>query len=227
MRYIMKEKEPASLTHARKTYLKKYSDMREDLKDEIKASLLKEQKHLCAYCMKRISSDDMQIEHYVPQHPNGNIPQEEADRLSIDYNNMLGVCNGGKSAANHSTDDLTCDQHRGNAPLTVNPLRNETIEKIAYRSNGEIYSMDQQINNDLDKTLNLNAPGSYLVKNRKEALESFQSYVERHFAGKRLTFDDWSELLTKIQNGRDGECQPFVGIIEYYINRKIRQHSIS
>lgn len=45
MRHIMKEKEPASLTPARKTYLKKYSNMREDLKDEINASLLKEQKN--------------------------------------------------------------------------------------------------------------------------------------------------------------------------------------
>jgi pyrroloquinoline quinone (PQQ) biosynthesis protein C len=49
MRYIRKAKEPESLTHARKTYLKKYTDMREDLKDEIKASLLKEQKYLYAF----------------------------------------------------------------------------------------------------------------------------------------------------------------------------------
>lgn len=227
MRYIKKVKEPESLIHARKTYLKKYTDMREDLKDEIKVSLLKEQKYLCAYCMKRISIEDMQIEHYLPQHPDGEIPQQEAERLSIDYNNMLGVCNGGKTAANHSFEDLTCDQHRGNTPLTVDPLRNETIEKIAYRSNGEIYSEDQKINHDLDDTLNLNAPGSYLVQNRKAALSSFQKYVVKEYSKKSLSLNDWNRLLIKIQNGTDGVCQQFAGIIEFYIKKKIRQHSIS
>ncbi|TAD96752.1 MAG: TIGR02646 family protein, partial [Bacteroidetes bacterium] len=51
---------------------------------ELRDSLLRDQKYICAYCMRRISEDDMKIEHFRSQstHPD----------LDLDYRNMLAVC---------------------------------------------------------------------------------------------------------------------------------------
>jgi uncharacterized protein (TIGR02646 family) len=59
----------------------------------LKTALLNEQGFLCAYCMGRISLDlnrfykpKIEVEHYQAQ-------EEYADK-TLNYQNMLGVCNG-------------------------------------------------------------------------------------------------------------------------------------
>ena len=67
-------------------------------------ALLKEQGYLCAYCMKKITEKTIHIEHWIPQrHPQEGYleySQEDCDRFAIDYQNMLGVCPGGKGSSN-------------------------------------------------------------------------------------------------------------------------------
>ena len=110
MLYIKKEKEPESLTRYRKNkfaYFDGYKD-----KDDIRKKLLEEQGWLCAYCMRRIDIEHMKIEHWYPE-----------DRLSdaerLEYNNMLGACLGHMDGTKGSDD--TCDTHKENAVITVNP----------------------------------------------------------------------------------------------------------
>lgn len=52
-------------------------------KDDIRDKLLKEQGHLCAYCMCRIYKDTMKIEHWYPEN-------RLTDQECLDYSNMLG-----------------------------------------------------------------------------------------------------------------------------------------
>ena len=58
-------------------------------KNDVKAALIHEQRGLCAYCMRRIHMDThSRVEHFIPL----SVDKEKA----IDYNNMLGVCDGGE-----------------------------------------------------------------------------------------------------------------------------------
>ena len=67
MLYIKKKTEPRELTQAKRNGLQDYDTMPTDLKDIIRQQLLTEQGYLCAYCMRRINLDTVQIEHYIAQ----------------------------------------------------------------------------------------------------------------------------------------------------------------
>ena len=91
MLYIEKSQDPAELTQAKLDGLSRYEDLSGEPKKAVQQALLREQGAVCAYCMKRVSIGNLQIEHYIAQNP------EDSDydaALTIDYNNMLGVCTG-------------------------------------------------------------------------------------------------------------------------------------
>jgi len=133
MIYIQKEKEPDSLTVYKKT---KHAYFDGCNKDDIRDNLLREQGCLCAYCMRKINKSNMKIEHWKPEYG-----LSDYDRL--DYHNMLGVCAGHNEGQKGSED--TCDTHKGNKNITVDPRDKRTINKIKYRSkSGEIYSDDTE-----------------------------------------------------------------------------------
>lgn len=176
MVHIVKKKEPPSLLIEKRNGLSDYGDLSSATKKAVQISLLEEQGYLCAYCMKRITPKHMQIEHYIPQHPTN---REYAPALSIDYHNMLAVCTGNKGSA-RGFDQLTCDQHRGNRPLAVNPLDMISIEKIKYKSDGTIYSDDANVELDLNEALNLNCSTALLKQNRKAALDEVKRYLYRN-----------------------------------------------
>ncbi len=108
MIHIQKGTSPQALIQAKRAGLTNYDDMDTPTKNAIKDQLLAEQYYLCAYCMRRIDSKSIRIEHYVAQNPqSGNYNAA----LTIDYQNMLGVCPGEE---NYATTDkqLTCDRHK-------------------------------------------------------------------------------------------------------------------
>ena len=149
MIYIKKGAEPKSLKEYRSQPNATYEDFRD--KDDIREALLKEQGYLCAYCMSRISKDKMKIEHWISQKSEEGDGEEKA----LDFHNMLGVCTGYMSSP---YEDQTCDTHRGNIKLEVDPRSQESVAQIAYRADGTIYSENVLINRDLNETLNLNEP---------------------------------------------------------------------
>ena len=123
MLYIEKSQEPAELTQAKRDGWSRYEDLSGEPKKAVQQALLREQGEVCAYCMKRVSMGNLQIEHYIAQNP------EDSDydaALTIDYNNMLGVCTGNKFGTG-ARERLTCDQHRGNAKPTGRFIRTMPI----------------------------------------------------------------------------------------------------
>jgi len=80
-------KEPVSLTEHRATQHANFDNLP---KDDIRASLLQEQGHICCYCMKRIpeanAKPSTKIEHFLCQ------ADYEAEELN--YKNMLLACSG-------------------------------------------------------------------------------------------------------------------------------------
>jgi uncharacterized protein (TIGR02646 family) len=211
MRLIKKGKEPNSLMEYKKQSNAYYDGCN---KIDIRKALLEEQGYLCAYCMERISEEKMTIEHYYAQ---SNINEKEA----LDYNSMLGVCLGNRGSKQKKY--LTCDAHRGNEALKVNPFEKATIDLIKYSDNGKIYSEDLEINKDLDITLNLNCKQALLMENRRRALEALKKELI-----KKKRQGEWKkEFLERIKDkyglpDENGKFEPFSGIILYYLDKRIR-----
>lgn len=211
MLYIVKNPiEPHQLVEERlQIGVSSYDDLSTETKDAIRKSLLIEQGYLCAYCMKRISVEDTTIEHYDPQ--------SAQNGTDMSYRNMLGVCDGGQKNQGKGSQRLTCDKRRGNRPLTINPLDNYTISKVKYTKKGGIYSDDENINFDLNNTLNLNSPNSYLKANRETVYDTLIKKIDAH-GGKNRSFllRLKREYETK---DSDGKYTPFAGIALYFINK--------
>ena len=181
-------------------------------KDDIRVALLKEQGFLCAFCMGRIRVDKMKIEHWLPQNP--------YEELSLDYRNMLGVCLGHIDLKNEAS-ETTCDTHKGNSLIKVNPLQERTVEKIKYdERTGRIYSENEEINRDLEQTLNLNA--KLLQKNRKDVLEICKKRLY-----KEMKDGTWTQSLLKSEfqkystTNANGEKIPYSGIVLWYLKKRI------
>lgn len=217
MIYIEKGFQPEALIQAKRNGLQCYDDMDTATKDAIKKNLYAEQYHLCAYCMRKLNLSTMQIEHYIAQSPEDGSYDAA---LTIDYHNMLGVCPGGKGRV-HNLRHLTCDQHRGNTPLTVDPLNAVSIAKIKYSANGSIGSDDPVIQRDLHETLNLNCSEARLKENRKAALDALKGWVQRQYEGKSIPKATWQRIYAKYCGTQNAEKSEYIGIIEWYLQKKI------
>lgn len=210
MLYIKKSPEPEALIQAKRTGLSHYDDMTGEVKDIVKASLSKEQGCLCAYCMRRLKPETMQIEHYIPR-------SGSDDALTIDYKNLLGVCPGNKGNAERF---LTCDARRGNSPLTVNPLNPASVGKIRYRPNGLIFSDDETVNHDLQVTLNLNCEQVYLPQDRKEALDRLKQKIRTDYPGGTAPKEYCQTLYNALSRGKNGILDEYLGIMLEYLERR-------
>ncbi|WP_425058628.1 hypothetical protein SCACP_32860 [Sporomusa carbonis] len=210
MIFIEKGQEPESLIKYKQQKGAHYEGF--PVKGDIMEALLLEQGYICAYCMRRISKNTMTIEHYIPQYVDEN--------LALDYRNMVGVCLGNRG---HKKKYMTCDAHRENVKLTINPLDRSKVRLIKYKSDGTIYSDDKEINKDLDVTLNLNcdAMGVFLKSNRKAALKALLSKLSRCKEQGQWT----KTLLLKIKNSFkvEGKNAEYRGIMDYYIDKRLRR----
>lgn len=152
-------------------------------KNEVKSVLLHEQKGLCAYCMRRIRMDaHSRVEHLVPL----SIDKEGA----IDYNNMLGVCDGGEKVTGQQGHILCCDAHKRETEISTSPLNKTQMDKIAYRPDGTIYTnpQDMEMEKDINETLLLNGirkadgfvrdTSTEILKGRRDAYDRARLMME-------------------------------------------------
>ncbi len=187
MKYIQKriENEPNALRRYRETtenanydgYVDKDILTEED--KPLKKTLLREQGHLCAYCMGRISlalneqnKPKIEVEHFESQ-------DLFAD-LDLNYRNLLGVCNGASVTYPENEKVHHCDKTKGeygkmNGQVQLRKLdpRNITCEQfLCYTPNGEILSInnDNDITWDINQVLNLN--NKALKDARKEVIDN-------------------------------------------------------
>lgn len=214
MLYIQKRQEPSSLTKYRKqkfAYYDGYPD-----KDDIREQLLEEQGHLCAYCMRRIDKEHMKIEHWYPE-------DRLTDAERLEYRNMLGACEG-HIPGSKGIDD-TCDTHKGNEVIHVNPQDKSSISQIKYRTaTGEIYSEDPKIQKDLHITLNLNSEKHQLMKNRKETLDAAITEMYRMKQSGTWNRKLLENMLAYYEGiGSNGKKKEYAGIVVWYLRKKLNQ----
>lgn len=138
-------------------------------KNEYKTYLLKEQGHICAYCMQRISMDNMKIEHLNPRHN----CKTEVEILRD--NNMVAVCKGITDAEHH------CDTRRGNLKphlqaLSILPTQsNPSCEDLTLFVSGDFKAKygNSMIEDDINTKLNLNCNALKTARNSTE-----QGFIE-------------------------------------------------
>lgn len=174
--------------------------------------LIEEQGHLCAYCMRRIPEKRgwprVTIEHIEAQ------SKSDAQK-ALDYKNMLAVCSGNQNAK--SDEDKTCDARRKNRKLDLNPLKPETLAEIEYRHNGEIFSSNYDIDQQLNDVLNLNCQSLQLADCRKSAIQTLIKEIAKKYPKGDIKAY-CRKLLMKFE-GQDQYKQPYVGILIYWLKK--------
>ncbi|WP_413742923.1 retron system putative HNH endonuclease [Sodalis sp. RH15] len=179
------------------------------VKDTIRASLLAEQGHLCAYCMVRITASNMKVEHWACQ--------SDYPLLQLDYSNLLGCCMGYEGERFVSQ---TCDSRKGNHALKFNPSRpqDRVNALIKYDGLGKIDSTDEEFAGQINGVLNLNK--ERLVQNRSYILTSLR--VSLSCKNGKRTKAEIQRLLDeyRIPNAQ-GKLREYCGLVEAYLSTKL------
>lgn len=217
---IKRGEEPGSLLKYRKQPNACYEELGKEEAEDIRRQMWEEQKGLCAYCMRRIKTPrDVRIEHYLERHPREG---EYNSQKTLDYKKMLAVCYGNSLQPGVKREDMTCDAHRGNIPLTVNPFEEQSIRKITYTADGRITSEDKEIRKDLEETLNLNCKASSLPENRKNVLFQTKQEIYRQCKNKNHEiYIKWMNALYQrymVQR----ELKPYCGIVIEWLERELK-----
>ena len=221
---VKRGKEPNSLLKFRKENpdADYESDIPTDVLKDIREQMWKEQGCLCAYCMKKINTSSVvRIEHCRPRHPHDEVWHDK--KATLDFKWMLGVCYGNSLTKGVKPEDTTCDAHRGNTELTVNPFDELSVKKIKYRENGSIYSDDVEINKDVTANLNLNCAAVSLPQTRRSVLMAEKNRIMRKCKGK--SHDAFIRELERTYERlvQERNLTPYCGIIISWLESKLKR----
>jgi uncharacterized protein (TIGR02646 family) len=140
---------------------------------ELRKSLVQEQRGLCCYCMRRINDGPlvMKVEHWQSQ--------AKHEREQIRYANLLGACLGGQDQLGS---EKHCDTSKKDRDLRFSPANpDHQIEKrVRYELDGKIRSDDPEFDAQLDEVLNLNL--RVHRNSRKAMLDAVQEWWKREKA---------------------------------------------
>lgn len=195
-------------------------------KNDVKAVLIREQKGLCAYCMRRIRTDShSRVEHFVPL-------SRDKER-ALDYNNMLGVCDGGEKVMGQQGHILCCDAHKRESEIKTSPLNKNQMDKIAYKPDGTIYTnpKDIEMEKEMNETLLLNgirkADGSCrdtsteILKGRRDAYDRARLMMKKLDRSGKCTSASVKRIIDNLYNCEERE--EYVEVKLYYFNKKYRE----
>ena len=193
-----------------------YEELSSETKAALRESLLDDQGYLCAYCMRRVSdAAHARLEHVYPQ---SRSLREGHPEQTIDYGNMLAACDGGSG---RPASEQTCDVHKGDKLISINPFSQDDIDTIRYRRDGTICSTNPAFDRDLCETLNLNCEASYLPQNRERVLAELQNTIERANPKTREAKRAFAKrMLSSIRSVPKKE--PYVGAAIYQLERWAR-----
>jgi len=183
------------------------------VKDRIREELLKEQGHLCAYCMQRIEDDCLatKVEHWRSRKA---YPAEQ-----LDYRNLLACCNGNEGEPPGSQH---CDTRKGECDLSLSPADPAHHPRLGIRYDGfgTIRSAGDQFDRELNDVLNLN--WHRLRKNRRGVWKAVTMALS--CKGGRRTRPEIQKLLARWQrHDAAGRLQEYCGVAAYYLEKKLAQ----
>ena len=131
---------------------------------------------------------------------------------------MLAACDGGKGQPSHLQH---CDTKQGNAILKINPADStKNCENlIAYRSSGEIYSDNSDINHDLQEILNLNL--ETIKNNRRDAYNEMIKRLNSKYPNKSFTKIILEKKIAEYSQLEDGKYRPYFQYVIYFLQKKL------
>lgn len=209
MRAIAKGGEPESLRRYRATG-GIYADFRDT--QELRVSLVTEQRGLCCYCMCRISADSsaMKIEHWRPQ---SRFPGQQ-----LVYANLLAACPGGQGQA-----DRHCDTLKDNQDLKFNPANPfpKIDSLIGYGLDGTISSQDTEFSGQLEDILGLNIPK--LVNSRKGTLDGLLDWwrIEKNRRQRPVPRDVIERMRDRLLSQTLNNLEPFVQVKVWWLEQRL------
>lgn len=211
MRQIRKDAEPKSLCEVRTDKLTNLATVEsarnafnQNDKGALRARLLAEQGHLCAFCMRRIWDDpDTRVAHLVPV--------KHAPNLALTWTNLLASCKGTFGPVS------TCDVAQENTRLSLDPTQALSIAKLKYETrtghDGALFitSDDEAARADIE-TLGLNVGD--LPSLRFKEWQSFLSLFKKEGVndhGKPA----WRSFLPKWRDRSHPALPPMLGVVEW------------
>jgi hypothetical protein len=143
---------------------------------------------------------------------------------------MLGVCDGGEQINSQQWHILCCDAYKSETEISTSPLNQVQMDKIAYTSEGIIYTnpRDDEMEKDINETLLLNG-----IRKSDDSVRDTSTEVLK---GRRDAYDRARRMMNAL-NSR-GKCNSvsvkkkidelyakeerdeYVGVILYYLNKK-------
>jgi len=195
--------------------------------DELRNILKEKQGSICCYCMCSIETGETKIEHYKSRTDNPN--------LEVDYKNLYLACDGEKTNCNENQDENEnihkdcrckynkeeknkkivkhCDTCKGKRELEYIDLK--VIEsQIKYKSDGTIYSDNEDIDRELNYVLNLNI--EILKKSRLRAKKSLWRILPKD--------GTWTDKLIKKQIAKyqnQEKKAPYLGVLLYFLAKEL------
>jgi uncharacterized protein (TIGR02646 family) len=213
MRYIRKSPEPPSLLRHRLAPHSTYGNLPQEVKDEIRERLARDQGFLCCYCMQRIraESDAMKIEHWASQ------TAPSTRERQLDWKNLLGACCGNEGKPLR---DQHCDTRKGETSITVNPTEERCEHLVRFLADGTVESGDPTVQEDLTQTLNLNYVR--LKNNRRAVLDSLRESMERKYPGATWTKEAMERQLAELQQpDAHGRLSEYCQVAIYWLTKRL------
>ena len=182
-----------------------YNELNSDEKDSLKKVLIEEQHSRCAYYMCRIGMDNSTLEHYIPR--------SNDMTLSLDYRNLFAVCD---KTRKKPRDMQTCDVHRNNEALHIDPRQQNDIDTIYYTHKGYIHSDNEEYEIDISETLNLNC--QMLVDNRARTMKTLAERSNRR-QNREWTKEQIKKYLEKLEAPDDDT--EYAGYLIYMLKKRL------
>lgn len=238
LKRIIKSTEPKSLKKYRKKFTinelsidkeiyrnypnKKQEDCSANKSSNLRKYLLEEQGYICCYCMNTINCNYSKIEHYKPQ--------SKFRGLQLNYSNLFVACCGKNidkkkyqtcktydEETNKDYDDRFCDTYKNNSELIYINLLSNIERDIQYDKYGLISSHNKNIEDELNKILNLNS--KTLKKQRKETLDRLKVQLRKKGYTKSILEYYLKQYKNKNSNNK---FAPYCEMIVYFLNKTLK-----
>jgi uncharacterized protein (TIGR02646 family) len=182
-------------------------------KAAVRAALAAEQRQLCAFCMRRIDPAGRDAQGQPTMKIAHRTPISVAPDVALTWSNLLGSCDGGQRMEKLYR---TCDAAQGDAALTVDPTRTESVARLRYERRGAteglfITADDPELRGDVEKTLKLNAAG--LPAARLSAWKGFQKRALEKFPGE-YGKPGWQKYVGELRRSSGAALLEYFGVLE-------------
>lgn len=222
MRLIQKGTEPSSLRAYRAVPGATYDGKDfTAVKDEIRTFLLRDQLHLCCYCLRRISKDlrpnaakpdapalvRMKVEHWQSQ--------ESHSHLQLAWPNLLGACLGGEGFPRSAQ---TCDTRKGESTITLNPLDAAHVATLYCTSDGRLRSINAAFQDDIDERLGLNH--AILVGDRRAILDRALGRLKARYPTSEFSIAKIKRLIDEMETPQHGKLAELCSVLRLWARKR-------